>query len=294
MTNKKKLKMPGQPLRVGLVQLQANDNLADNLKQIFKSLNQFKSKKVDLVVLPENALYLRLDKSPANGPTFNLKEAFWAELQMFCDQKKMAILIGSVPYRKAITAAGSGKRAVARPTNATVYLQPRKKPKVVYEKIHLFDVDVKGAPQARESHFFKPGKKPAVLTVVGGWRIGLSICYDIRFAELYSRYTKAGAHALFVPAAFLVPTGRAHWHTLLRARAIEAQCYVLAPAQSGGHKNKQGYQRETFGHSLAVDPWGVLMADLGNQGFKAQVVELRPESLQQVWQQIPQKSHRRL
>jgi predicted amidohydrolase len=129
---------------------------------------------------------------------------------------------------------------------------------------------------------------------VKSWRIGLSICYDVRFSELYSNYAKEGAHLILVPSAFLVPTGAAHWHILLRARAIESQAFVIAAAQAGEHVGVHGEKRTTYGHSLAIDPWGEILADLGEAGPKVEVVTLDPARLERVWRQIPQAQHRRL
>lgn len=132
-----------------------------------------------------------------------------------------------------------------------------------YDKIHMFDVDLAGGESYRESATFRPGERAVVAPTPWGG-LGMTVCYDVRFAHLYRVLAKAGASLLTVPAAFTVPTGRAHWHVLLRARAIETGCFVLAPAQTGTHD--QG--RKTFGHSLIVSPWGEVIADGGEEvGF---------------------------
>ncbi|MDQ6986792.1 MAG: nitrilase-related carbon-nitrogen hydrolase, partial [Mariprofundaceae bacterium] len=123
-----------------------------------------------------------------------------------------------------------------------------------YDKMHLFDVDVDGESY-RESDVFRAGKEPASFKAED-WLVGLSICYDVRFPELYRHYSASGCNMLTVPSAFTVPTGRAHWQTLLRARAIENQCYVLAAGQCGMHPGG----RRTWGHSMIIDPWGEVMA----------------------------------
>ncbi|NJL72346.1 MAG: hypothetical protein HC888_12600, partial [Candidatus Competibacteraceae bacterium] len=177
--------------------------------------------------------------------------------------------------------------------NCTIWFRAGHSPRIVYSKIHLFDVDVEGAPPVRESDHFHPGEAPAVLHVKG-WKIGLSICYDLRFAELYLRYAQS-VDLILIPAAFLVPTGEAHWHVLVRARAIEAQAYVAAPAQAGGHRSvgRPSAVRATYGHSLVVDPWGVVLADLGS-GVGLKVVTLEREAIAKVRRQIPMAGHRRL
>ncbi len=130
-----------------------------------------------------------------------------------------------------------------------------------YDQIHLFDVDLATGESWRESAVYAPGAHPAVVDTPAG-RLGLSICYDLRFPDLFRALTDAGATLLSVPAAFTVPTGRAHGHGLLRARAIEAGAFVLAAAQAGRHEDG----RETFGHALVVDPWGEVLLDMGEGG----------------------------
>ncbi|NVJ71311.1 MAG: carbon-nitrogen hydrolase family protein, partial [Alphaproteobacteria bacterium] len=127
-----------------------------------------------------------------------------------------------------------------------------------YDKMHLFDVDLGGGETYRESALYDAGDEALVVNTPIG-NLGLSICYDLRFPYLYRALAHAAANILLIPAAFTKPTGEAHWHTLLRARAIETGCYVLAAAQTGLHATG----RETFGHSLVVDPWGEIIADAG-------------------------------
>lgn len=132
-----------------------------------------------------------------------------------------------------------------------------------YDKIHMFDVDLAAGESYRESSQFRPGQETVVVETPFA-RVGLTICYDLRFPALYRALAQAGAEILTIPSAFAVATGRAHWHTLLRARAIETGCFVLAPAQTGTHAEG----RTTYGHSLIVDPWGEVLADAGEEvGF---------------------------
>ncbi|MGR3490907.1 MAG: nitrilase-related carbon-nitrogen hydrolase, partial [Shimia sp.] len=129
--------------------------------------------------------------------------------------------------------------------------------------IHMFDVEVGEGENYRESGGYAPGKA-AVLTEIAGATLGLTICYDLRFPHLFRRLAQAGAQIITVPSAFTVPTGQAHWETLLRARAIETGAFILAPAQTGTHASR-GRQRRTYGHSLAVAPWGEVLADAGTE-----------------------------
>ena len=141
-----------------------------------------------------------------------------------------------------------------------------------YDKIHMFDVVLSETETYRESDGFRPGDRAVVADMksdmgsdMGGARLGMTVCYDLRFAYLHRALAQAGAQILSVPAAFAVPTGRAHWEVLLRARAIETGCYVLAPAQTGRHMGSDGRHRDTWGHALAVDPWGQVIADAGTE-----------------------------
>ena len=147
-----------------------------------------------------------------------------------------------------------------------------------YEKIHLFDIELDGLSPVRETDLFKHGKFPSVFKV-RGWEIGQAICYDLRFAELFLEYAKQGVDLVLVPAAFLVETGRAHWEVLLRARAIESQCYIVAAAQAGKHLGCQGGHRMTYGHSLAIDPWGTVIWQGNSVGAECKLVILKIRDL---------------
>jgi len=131
-----------------------------------------------------------------------------------------------------------------------------------YDKIHMFDVELGGEESYRESKGYRPGTEAVTADTPWG-RLGLTICYDMRFPVLYRALAEAGALILTVPSAFTVPTGRVHWEVLLRARAIETGCFVVAAAQWGCHAASRGRARETYGHSLAIDPWGTVLADAG-------------------------------
>ncbi|WP_240611068.1 carbon-nitrogen hydrolase family protein [Oceaniglobus ichthyenteri] len=157
-----------------------------------------------------------------------------------------------------------------------------------YDKIHLFDVFLKGKRPSGESDHFAPGTHGTVANTPWG-AMGLSICYDLRFAHLYRAYGQVGANVIFVPSSFMVATGEAHWHVLLRARAIENGCFIVAPAQVGYHADG----RRTFGHSLVVSPWGEVMCDMGNDGPGTAIVDLDLEQVAKVRGQIPSLRHDR-
>ena len=157
-----------------------------------------------------------------------------------------------------------------------------------YDKIHLFDVDLATGESWRESAVYRSGERPVLAETPAGL-LGLSICYDLRFASLFTRLSDAGATLFGIPAAFTVPTGEAHWHILLRARAIEAAAFVVAAAQCGRHEDG----RETYGHSLVVDPWGRVLLDMGGQETGLGYAELDMRALEEVRRRLPAVSHRR-
>ena len=156
-----------------------------------------------------------------------------------------------------------------------------------YDKIHLFDVDLPTGESWRESNAYAPGER-TVIAETPWAKIGLSICYDMRFPDLYRALSDAGAEILSIPAAFTVPTGKAHWHVLLRARAIEAGAFVVAAAQWGEHEDG----RATFGHSLVVDPWGEVLLDMG-EGVGVGFADLDMGRLADVRARVPALKHRR-
>ncbi len=157
-----------------------------------------------------------------------------------------------------------------------------------YDKIHLFDVDLPSGESWRESAVYRGGHQPVVVDATPVGRLGLTICYDLRFPALFAALAEAGAETIAVPAAFTVPTGKAHWHVLLRARAIEAGLFVIAAAQCGTHEDG----RETFGHSLVVDPWGEVLLDMEARSGVA-FAEFDIERVAEVRARVPALRHRR-
>jgi predicted amidohydrolase len=157
-----------------------------------------------------------------------------------------------------------------------------------YDKLHLFDVDLPTGESWRESNVYSPGSGVVLVNGTPVGKLGLTICYDLRFPGLFARLAEADADLIAVPAAFTVPTGKAHWHVLLRARAIEAGLFVVAAAQVGRHEDG----RTTFGHSLAIDPWGEVLLDMGEEGGVA-FVDIDLSRISDVRSRIPALSHRR-
>ena len=158
-----------------------------------------------------------------------------------------------------------------------------------YDKIHLFDVDLPTGESWRESAMYEAGSSAVIVSDTPVGKLGLTICYDLRFPALFERLSEAGADVISVPAAFTVPTGRAHWQVLMRARAIEAELFIVAAAQAGRHEDG----RETYGHSLVADPWGELILEMGGEPGVA-FAELDPTRIADVRARIPVHQHRRL
>jgi len=177
--------------------------------------------------------------------------------------------------------------ADGKPVNRSLLFSPEGKIAARYDKIHMFDVDLGGGESYKESANYEPGRHAVVADLPWG-QLGLTICYDLRFPHLHRTLAKAGARFLAVPAAFTKPTGLAHWHTLLRARAIECQCYVFAAGQGGMHENG----RETFGHSLIISPWGEVLAEADVQPAVS-FADVELQRLEDVRRQVPSLRHDR-
>ena len=172
--------------------------------------------------------------------------------------------------------------------NRAFVIDPRGEVRARYDKIHLFDVDLPTGESWRESNVYKHGSEAVVVTGTPVGTLGLTICYDLRFPALFARLAEAGADLIAVPAAFTVPTGRAHWEVLLRARAIEAGLFVVAAAQSGHHEDG----RNTYGHSLVVDPWGEVLLDMA-EGPGVGFADIELSRITDVRGRVPALSHRR-
>lgn len=179
-----------------------------------------------------------------------------------------------------------GSLAVALPdgrfANRSVLFGPDGTIAATYDKIHLFDATLPGLKQYRESETYAGGDK-AVVTAAPGFRLGMTICYDVRFPALHRALAEAGAEVISAPAAFTVPTGEAHWEVLLRARAIETGCWVIAAAQAGSHENG----RSTFGHSMIIDPWGKVVAQLGGDGPGIAIADIDIKAVEDARGRVP-------
>lgn len=269
-------------LSVAVCQLTSNDSVDANVDGIIELLKSIKSpSEIDLIAFPENCIYLRLDKNEP-PPRLELRDPRLQRLVKTASELKTNLHLGSVPLVED-----------GRLYNASVLLTSEGETRVLYKKIHLFDVDVEGAAPQRESETFAPGQAGSTFSIKG-WKFGSSICYDLRFSELFSRYAKEEVDVILIPAAFLVETGRDHWEILIRARAIESQVYALAAAQGGVHVGMSGTKRSTYGHSLIIGPWGEKIAEGNDSGVQILQATLTKQKIESVRKQIPMKSHRKL
>ncbi len=270
-------------LRVAVCQLNSVDSVEANLKQIMGLLERLEAEPPDLVCFPENSLYMRVKEGESIGGV-DLKGPTLQTISSWAKAHGSVVHLGSVPVKRE-----------GRLYSSSLVITPEGGVHDSYQKIHLFDVDVEGHKPVRESDVFTHGEEPSIF-FVKGWKIGGTICYDLRFSELFLRYAQQEVDAILVPAAFLVPTGQAHWEVLTRARAIESQAYVLAAAQGGVHKGINGGSRSTYGHSMIIDPWGVVIQSCNEETSEARILkaELSRDRIKRVRAQIPMKNHRRL
>ena len=265
-------------MKIAALQMVSTPRVESNLDAARMLVERAAGEGAELVVLPEYfCLMGRSDRdklsvaeAPGDGPIQRM-------LADAARRHRVWLVGGTLPL-----ASGEEGRVM----NANLVFSPAGDQVARYDKIHLFRFD-NGREQYDEGRTLKAGSEPVAFDAAG-WRVGLSICYDLRFPELYRALMKPPCDLLCVPSAFTHPTGSAHWEVLLRARAIENQCYVIAAAQGGRHENG----RRTFGHSLIVDPWGEVVAMLP-EGEGVVAAELRRERLAEVRAQLPALEHRR-
>ena len=244
-------------LRAGLIQLCASDDPKANLGVTLDFIDQAAGAGAQLILTPEvtncvsqsRARQVSVLRHERDDNSLSAMQASAAKLGIW-------LLVGSLALK---TSDADGRFA-----NRSFLISPRGKIVARYDKIHMFDVQISEGEIYRESAGYRPGKR-AVLAETDVARIGMTICYDLRFPHLFRDLARAGAQILTVPSAFSRATGAAHWQVLLRARAIETGCFVLAPAQSGQHGAQSGKPRRTWGHSLAISPWGEVLADGGTE-----------------------------
>jgi predicted amidohydrolase len=235
---------------VACVQTNTTRTLKENIESVSKLVRESRDRGAEFILTPENVAILepKSDALRAQAEGWEGNSVVAAFASMARDVKAW-LLAGSLPIK-----APSGKVF-----NRSVLFDDKGSVVTYYDKIHLFDVDLPSGERYRESSTFEAGNRAVVAETPWG-QVGFSVCYDVRFPHLYRQLARSGARYLLVPSAFTKTTGEAHWHVLLRARAIEAGAFVFAPAQTGTHAEN----RRTFGHSLIVDPWGAVLADGGD------------------------------
>ncbi|MBP2292349.1 carbon-nitrogen hydrolase family protein [Azospirillum rugosum] len=265
-------------LKAACVQVNAGPEIGPNLLAAGDLVRRARDAGADFIAMPENvslivqgrAKVLERVKPEAEHPAV----PFFADLARETGAWLLAGSLGILLEE-------------GRVANRSYLFDDRGRVAATYDKVHMFDVDLKGGESYRESATFRPGDRAVLVNSPWGG-VGLTICYDVRFAYLYRALAQAGARILTVPAAFTVPTGRAHWHVLLRARAIETGCFVIAPAQTGTHD--QG--RQTYGHSLIIAPWGEVLAD-GGEEVGITVADLDLDRVEEARRMVPALTHDR-
>jgi predicted amidohydrolase len=266
-------------MRIALHQMTSKIDPTRNASDMADAIASAAENGAVMYFAPEMSLLVDRDRVRARGHMVN--ETHNIALQSLiaaAARHRIWVHIGSMP----ILDEGAEKLA-----NRSIIITPDGAIVARYDKMHLFDVDLASGETWRESSAYVGGQQPVVVQTPLG-AMGLAICYDMRFPDLFSAYAKSGVDIITLPSAFTVPTGEAHWHVLLRARAIESAAFVIAAAQCGVHEDG----RQTYGHSLVVDPWGTILCDMGSAPGLA-YVDLDLDALNRVRKQIPVHANRR-
>jgi len=272
-------------MKIAAVQMVSTPNVEANLAAARRLIGSAAGAGAALVVLPE--YFCIMGKSDRDKLQVAELAGAGPIQKMLADAARehgVWLIGGTLPL--AIDTAPQAAGGADRVMNSNLVFSPRGELAARYDKMHLFAYD-NGRERYDEARTLEAGRKPVALDA-DGWRVGLSVCYDLRFPELYRALARPPCDLLSVPSAFTHTTGLAHWEVLLRARAIENQCYVIAAAQGGTHENG----RRTFGHSLVVDPWGEVIACRRDDGEGIVVAEMRRERIADVRRQLPALEHR--
>ncbi|MDX3809141.1 nitrilase-related carbon-nitrogen hydrolase [Bosea thiooxidans] len=269
--------MSGRRFRIGLTQWHVTRDREQNLDQACSLIRACGKDRADLVLLPENALFLG-SNAEMRDASLPLEAPAFGRIAELAQEIGAPVLIGGVKRRDEAGTIWNSAVLCDRKGGITS----------IYDKIHLFDATI-GGQRFQASQVESAGATPVVLDHAGA-TLGISICYDVRFPELYRKLTFAGAEILLVPAAFTRTTGAAHWEILLRARAIENSSFVVASATVSSHQGvADGF--ETYGHAMAIDPWGRVLADLGEEAPSSTVIELDLSLLADIRTRLPSLSH---
>lgn len=266
--------------RIGILQLCSRGNVAENLQVVETFVADAVTQGAEAVFLPEAFAYIGADLEQ-----IKIAESFATPGPILSTCIQLARTHGV-----HLVAGGFPEQASTNKIyNTCFHVSPQGDIKARYRKIHLFDVDLDDGTQLQESRITLPGSQ-AVTTELPFGRLGLSVCYDLRFPRLYQRLVDSGAVALAIPSAFTFVTGQAHWHVLLRARAIECQAYVIAPAQVGNHEYPG---RISFGHALVVDPWGEIITECTTTEPGVAVTDIHPINVSRTRSLLPSTKNRR-
>lgn len=272
-----------QKTTVACVQMNTSGRIEENIEAVDALVREAYAAGARYVALPENAFFMRGDDTVAPVDYTMQTHPGLAHCQTLAAELSCWILIGSI-FVALEDAYGAD---IGKWANRCVLVNDTGDIVTCYDKIHLFDANFGDGEQYRESDRFLSGKAARLADVPFG-QLGLTICYDVRFPKLFRDLARCGATVLSIPAAFARRTGEAHWHVLLRARAIENGCYVIAPAQCGEHPGG----RQTFGHSMIIDPWGVVLAQAQNE-VGIILAEIDPIRVAEIRQQMPVLTHDR-
>ncbi|UYV39640.1 carbon-nitrogen hydrolase family protein [Rhodobacteraceae bacterium D3-12] len=271
-------------MRAALIQMTSGEESSANLEQTLGYLREAKAGGAGFALTPEVTNCMSPSRSHQRTVLrHEEQDETLAAVRAEARALELWVLLGSLAV---LTDDADGRFA-----NRSFLISPQGEIAARYDKIHMFDVNVSETETYRESAHFRPGEQ-AVTAKTDFATIGMTVCYDVRFPHLHRQLAHAGAEILTAPAAFSAVTGAAHWETLLRARAIETGCFVLAPAQTGVHYMEDGVERRTFGHSLAIAPWGEVLADAGTD-CGVTLVDLDMEEVARSRKRVPSLSHDR-
>jgi len=271
-------------MKIAAVQMVSTPSVETNLAAARRLVGNAAADGAKLVVLPEYFCFMgRSDRDKLAVAEHAGEGPIQDALAAIAREHAVWLIGGTLPLRIDPAAAAFDADRVM---NANLVFSPRGELASRYDKMHLFEYD-NGRERYDEGRTLRAGRTPVAFDA-DGWRVGLSVCYDLRFPELYRALARPPCDLLSVPSAFTYTTGNAHWEVLLRARAIENQCYVVAAAQGGSHENG----RRTFGHSLVVDPWGEVVACRRDEGEGVVIAALDRERIAEVRRQLPALEHR--
>ena len=271
-------------MKTALIQLNSSDDPVSNLGQILGFLSEAVAGGAGFCLTPEVSNCVSTSRTHQQSVLKRQEDdSSLRAIRTFAADNSVWILIGSLALKT--------NDAQGRFANRSFLIGPNGEIAASYDKIHMFDVQVSAEETYRESAGYRPGTE-SILAQTPFAAIGMTVCYDVRFPHLYRDLAQAGAEVLTIPSAFSPATGKDHWEALLRARAIETGCYVLAPAQTGRHQASVGKERSTYGHSMAIDPWGKVLLDAGTAPG-VHFVDLDLQTVAQARKKVPSLTHDR-